>query len=108
MKYIEEHWETEQGHVFIGSGHDEPNKGVAILINKRWKKSIKRFVPVNERIAYVDFGTKNFRVRAIAAYFPHCGYADKHVQVMYDALTSIHLEAKRANRMTVIGADCNA
>eukprot|EP00959_Pyramimonas_sp_CCMP1952_P358502 7506315-Pyramimonas_sp.AAC.1 len=43
-----------------------------------------------------------------AAYFPHGGYGDKHVQKLYDELGQIHLEAYNNKFATVIGGDFNA
>eukprot|EP00959_Pyramimonas_sp_CCMP1952_P067463 1408152-Pyramimonas_sp.AAC.1 len=48
------------------------------------------------------------KLRIVSAYFLHGGYADEHVQSMYDTLHQICQEAHAARMMAVIGADCNA
>ena len=47
-------------------------------------------------------------MRLITAYFPHGGYNDKHVQQIYDTLTTIKHEAVQNKQHVIIGADCNA
>ena len=88
-------WSTKGGHMLLGSGHDLPTRGVAILVHKKWKPYIKKFYPMNERIAYVDITKKKFRLRFVTAYFPHSGYEDEHIENMYEMLGNIRIEAKR-------------
>ena len=102
-------WTTSAGHTFAGSGHGENNKGVAILIHKKWSKHLIRFEAIDDRLAYVDMFIKNNeRIRIVSAYFPHSGYADKHIQKMYDLLSQIKEEAKKKKMFVVIGGDFNA
>ena len=83
-------WTTERGkHVFAGSGNDEPHHGVAILINAKWTRGIKGFNAISSRMAALDIDIATWKLRVIASYFPHCGYADTHVQHMYDTLTTL-------------------
>eukprot|EP00973_Karenia_brevis_P046769 6489060-Karenia_brevis.AAC.1 len=70
-KEANELWKTKDGHTFAGSGYNVNTRGVAILIHKRWTPFVKQFVPVNERIPYVDISRGRFNIRAITAYFPH-------------------------------------
>ena len=104
----EEFWVTTGGHVFMASGYDFHTRGVAILLNKKWTKNIKKFHPINERIATVDIKHKQIHLRIISAYFPHSGYGDEDVQNMYTALTELIREARDHKLKVIIGADCNA
>lgn len=104
----EELWESEYGHIFAGSGHDTPIRGVGILLHKRWKPFIVRFKAVSERVAYIDVVRKGFKLRVVTAYFPHSGYADHHVQEVCDALVDIKADAISKSMRTMIGADVNA
>ena len=103
-----EFWTMHGGHIFMGSGYDLPTRGVAIILHQKWKPYVKQFHPVNERIAYVDIARKKFRIRIVAAYFPHSGYEDEHIENMYEILGNIRIEAKQKGLQFVMGADCNA
>ena len=104
----QEYWVTNGGHVFMASGFHAHTRGVAILINKKWTNSIKKFHPVSERIAIVDLKHKQIQLRIVSAYFPHSGYGDEDVQEMYDTLSELIKEARDHKLRVVIGADCNA
>ena len=103
-----EFWETQSGHMFMGSGHDLPTRGVGFLVHKRWNSSIRQFRRISERLAYIDIQCKQFKMRFVTAYFPHSGYADEDVQKLYDELGQVQLEAKQRKMVFIIGADCNA
>eukprot|EP00959_Pyramimonas_sp_CCMP1952_P278972 5832707-Pyramimonas_sp.AAC.1 len=92
----------------MGCGHTDNHRGVGIVVHRRWVHQVQAFHPVNERIAYVDVGSGRHRFRVVTAYFPHGGYADKHVQQVYDILKCISQEAQKEKRMMIIGTDCNA
>eukprot|EP00973_Karenia_brevis_P040622 5618404-Karenia_brevis.AAC.1 len=47
-------------------------------------------------------------VRFVAAYFPHSGYTDWHIQKMYDSLREVRKDAISKRRHVIIGADFNA
>ena len=42
-------WETQQGHIFMGSGKFENKHGVEILVNKKWRKHINWTDYISER-----------------------------------------------------------
>ena len=104
----EELWLTKHGHVFMGSGHADNTRGVAIIAHKRWAKHVTKFCPINERTAYIDVKFRQFRLRLVSAYFPHSGYGDKHIQNMYDTLAAVQDEATKQRMYFIIGADFNA
>ena len=81
---------------------------LAIVLNSKWAGSVLNFVAVNERIAYLDLATRGFRVRVVAAYFPHSGYGDVHVHAVYNILSTLRSEAKAKHYRFIVGADCNA
>jgi hypothetical protein len=104
----EESWVTEGEHLFLGSGYTEHTRGVAILVHRRWRKHVKQFQAISERVAAVDIQRGKFKIRIVSAYFPHSGYNDTHIQQMYDTLTFLNQEATKANMHFALGADCNA
>ena len=42
-------WETQQGHIFMGSGKFENKHGVGILVNKKWRNHINWTDDISER-----------------------------------------------------------
>ena len=66
----QELWHTTRGNrLFAGSGHDSNTRGVAFLIHSRWVKQLRRFCPVNERVAYINIDIYAWKLRVVAAYF---------------------------------------
>ena len=105
----DELWTTQRGgHLFAGSGYNEFSRGVAIIVNSRWKAGLVGFSPINERLATLDIDIHSWRLRLISAYFPHCGYADMHVQALYDTISTILAESTKQHRHPLLAADFNA
>ena len=105
---IREFMALQSGHVFFGSGSSTARQGVAILLHQRWTNTVKQFIAVNERIAYLDLCLHSGTFRFVTTYFPHAGYADAHIERMYSFLSQIHAEATRRKYQTIIGGDFNA
>ena len=85
-----EYFTTNDGHLFASAGCDAGRRGVAFLINKHWRSSIKEFGVINERIAFLRLRRKKLRLCLVVAYFPHAGYSDRDVQAMYTSITTLH------------------
>ena len=96
------------GHLFCGSGGFAASRGVAFLVNERWANKLFSFIRVDERVAYLDVRLHSERLRFIATYFPHSGYDDNSVQVMYDILHTVRAEARRKRIRTIICGEFNA
>ena len=94
--------------MFAGSGYTSNTRGVAFLVHNRWKDKIKRFTPIDERIAYLDIDITRWKLRFITAYFPHSGYSDAHIHKMYDTLSTLKAEAFTQKRNTILTGDFNA
>ena len=95
-------------HIFAGSGHNEPTRGVGFLIDKSYSHCIRNFNAVDERIAYVDIIVNSWKLRVITAYFPHSGYGDPSVQRVYDTLSTIIHEARSEKLQVILTGDFNA
>ena len=63
---------------------------------------MKQFVPVNERISYIKIVKGKIKLKIVAVYFPHSGYADDTVQTVYDTLGEIVAEAKARKEHIII------
>ena len=104
----EEHWITEDDHVFAGAGHDSGRKGVGILLHKRWSKSIIRFEPVSERLCLLDVKVFGSKYWFVSVYFPDSTYSDAEVQKVYDSLAEIRKDAAKKKYRVVLAGDYNA
>ena len=107
-KDLEEMWTTDEMHTFVGRGHDSGRRGVGVLVNKRWTKSILGAVPVSERLCYVDMKVHGKQQRFISVYFPDSTYPAAEVQRLYDQLSEINAAARKAKLHIVIGGDLDA
>ena len=97
-----------EGHLFAASGGVPGARGVAFLINKRWIPWIQCFVPIDERLAYINLQIHNVAYRFVTTYFPHGGYGDAAVQQMYAMIDECHADAKRKRQHFILGGDFNA
>jgi exonuclease III len=104
----EEQFETSDGHLFMASGGTKGQKGVAIVVHRRWKHTMMRFWPVNERLcsAYVTLGTKRFAL--LAVYMPHGSCPNNEVEQTYVLLTDAVKQARKDGRIPIICGDWNA
>ena len=103
-----EMWTTSEGHLFGNAGCIEKRRGVGFLIHRRWVPFVKAFVPINERIAYIRIAKGRLKMTVVAVYFPHTGYSDDAVQLIYDALGEVVGEAKARKESIIVGGDFNA
>ena len=69
----EEMIELDDGHLFIGAGGTPGRSGVAVILHRRWVKSLTLFEPVCDRIMFVDCFVRGFKIRIICVYMPQCG-----------------------------------
>ena len=79
----EEIWETDEGHMFLGSGWGGARRGVAIMIHSRHRNGFKQFKAINERLCAVDLHFDGNRVRLISVYMPDSSYDDADVEAIY-------------------------
>ena len=69
---------------------------------------MRKFEAIDERAAYMDITRHKLKLRLITAYFPHSGYADTHVQQVYNIISTIKREATKSKKHVVLAADFNA
>ena len=103
-----EHFTTQDGHVFLGSGAGGERRGVAFLVHKKLVPCIKEFVPVNERMAVLRLKIGKTTMRVMVVYFPHSGYADAEVDKIYRTMSAVHSKCRLNSEMFIVGGDFNA
>ena len=73
-------WETQQGHIFMGSGKFENKHRVGILVNKKWRKRVNWTDYINERAISTSITVNKQHVLLMRVYFSS-GHADHHVEL---------------------------
>jgi len=59
-------------HLFSGvMKYERAKRGVSILINKKWKDSIKSWEAIDERILKLDMKTWGYKLTIIGIYAPN-------------------------------------
>ena len=100
-----EMWETHQGHIMVESGKFSNKHGVAVLLNKRWRKGINWIQCACERVVAMSITVNKNPIVLMSVYLPHSGYADYHVEKTYKAIIDI---TKGDQCAKIIGGDFNA
>jgi hypothetical protein len=75
----------EQWSLVYGIRGTKGQKGVGILLHKRWRDAMRAFRPVNERICWAEMDTGEKQLAFIAIYMPHGGCPDHEVEQSGDA-----------------------
>ena len=103
-----ERWRTEEGHLFLGSGGKKGEKGVGVIVNRKWTQGLQKFRSVNERICYIDINIMSRRFKFIAVYMPHGGCDDDDVDGTYVLLDDVVTQSRREQRTCILVGDFNA
>ena len=98
----EEHYTTQQGHRFIGSGGGKGEKGVAVFLHDRWADQVTRVTAISKRLLAVDVIVARRQFRFIVTYMPHGGRPDEEVASIYDAIDKLHTDAFQRHHITDI------
>eukprot|EP00959_Pyramimonas_sp_CCMP1952_P269844 5641791-Pyramimonas_sp.AAC.1 len=113
---FDETWRSEKqelytvfgGHILAGSGHANPDRGLANLIHRKWAESMKKVAVISERLMYVDLLLGGQWVRIVPASWPNAKYAGIRVQEMCTALSEIKRDAKQNQYTFVLAGGFNA
>ena len=88
--------EVVEEYIHLYSGVDKACRakaGVSVFINKKFKTSIKDWVPINERILRVDMELKGYDIVIVAVYAPsndeRASVKDEHDNALNQVLSSI-------------------
>ena len=104
----QERWRTEDGHMFCGAGGKKGERGIGILLNRRWVKNFRAFHAVSERMCSLDVGIGGRKIRFVAVYMPHGGYDDADVEGTYVELDGLVSRAGDDSRKCILVGDWNA
>jgi len=59
-------------HLFNGvKKYESAKRGVSVLINKKWKGSIKNWESIDERILKLDMNIRGYKLTVIGIYAPN-------------------------------------
>ena len=81
-------WETQQGHIVVGSGLFNNKHGVAILLNRRSKNQINWVHCACELVVAMSISVNKQPIILVSVYMPHSGYPDHHVEKTYKTITT--------------------
>lgn len=96
-----------ENHIFIHSGGDRHERGVAFLIKKELQKSIVGYWTVNERCILLKIKAKPFDIAIIQIYAPTKDWSDEEVEVFYENIQKTIKQLKSTDVLIVMG-DFNA
>ena len=66
-------WETQQGHIFMGSGKFENKHGVGVLVKKKWRNHINWTDYIKERATATSVTVNKHQILMMSVYFPPPG-----------------------------------
>ena len=81
----------------------ENKHGVAILVNKKWRKHFNWTDYIRERAMSTSINKQHFLL--ISAYFTHSGYVGHHVGMMYRSFEKLTNSKKKI--IHIVGGDFN-
>ena len=102
------HCQIKNHKVFYsGNTNEEHINGVGIIVNSKIAKSITNFIPVSERIIYVQLDSGPIKTNIIQVYAPTSDKSEETIELFYHDLISILRKLPKKD-MTVIMGDFNA
>ena len=99
----EEVLKVDGGHLLICSGGTAGQRGVAILLHKRWGGAFEGHGAVSERVCWASVNMGGRRLRLVATYLPHAGYSVREVEGVYKELSKIRGEARKCGQTVIVG-----
>ena len=89
----------------VESGKFTNKRGVAILLNRRWKNKTNWIQCVCERVVAMSISVNSQPIILTSVYMPHSGYPDHQVEKTYKTILTTFEKDKS---MKIIGGDFNA
>ena len=103
-----EQFETKRGHLFMASGGTKWQKGVSIILHRKWKRTVTKFLAINERLCYMNCSMGEEDVTLIALYMPHGSCQNNEVEQIYTLLSGVDKKARQERRIAMVCGDWNA
>ena len=99
---------TDKGNVVLYSGGEERHeRGVALIIKRKWRSSILDWSAVSERLMYARFDSKYINMTVIVAYAPTEQDSEETKEEFYEELEGMFQKCKKHDLKLIIG-DMNA
>ena len=84
-----------------------PASGVAVLVHRRWTKSIARKICLHDRVIFIDLKIAQKIIRVIAVYLPHMGYDWNYFINIFTDIEGLVMEAMNKGYTLVLAGDFN-
>ena len=90
--------------IILYSGSEERHeRGVALIIKRKWKGSILVLSAVSERLMYARFDSKYIKMRVIVGYAPTEQDSEEAKEEFYEELEGILQRCKKHDLKLIIG-----
>ena len=96
------------GHAFYVGKAGSSKHTTCVLLHRRWTIAKLSFYALNSRISYLDLEAGSLKLRLTSAHLPHADIHEDVYETMLNSLEETVINARRLNRMNIIGIDANA
>lgn len=102
------HFTSQEYQIYYSGTNDESHQnGVAVILKKSLAKSVKKFVPLSDRVMLVQLAAYPVNINIIQIYAPTADKDDTVVESLYQ-LISEALGMTKKHEITIIMGDFNA
>ncbi len=100
---------STSSHTIYYSGNDDVNhrNGVAVIVSKAAKYTVKNFVPLSDRVMILQFDSKPVSMNVIQVYAPTTDADDDAVEAFYAEVKNA-LRLTKAHEVNIVMGDFNA
>lgn len=84
--------------------YDDQNRynGLAIVLNKETQKSVFSFVPISDRVIYLQHNSKPFNINVIPGYAATSEYSDDAIEVFYEQVQTARIFTKKSELLILL------
>ena len=101
------HFTSDEHQIFYCGHETQRRNGVAIIVNKKWSKSVLGYNPKNDRMISIRFQGKPINITIIQVYAPTTNAKENEIEQFYADLQQLLDTAPRKDTIVIMG-DWNA
>ena len=92
---------------YVGNNDPQHYNGVAIILDQTSRKSVKKFVPISDRIALIQIKAHPKHINIIQAYAPTAEKPEQEINLFYKDLKNL-IKITKKNEVNIVMGDFNA